>query len=146
MNWKLRTQWLLKNRLHDIVNDIYKALKNMEILSQIIRNKSRSIERSRLYETIETVTDTALRLAGVFLLDSSEIDELARFCRKRLDEDTNGTPPSVEAIKDELGILVFVLVMSSIERAVSAIDRKEVREVVEELCNQKNTPRLRSYT
>ena len=125
---------------HDLVNDIYKALKNMEILSQIIKNKSRSIERSRLYETIETVTDTALRLAGVFLLDSSEIDELARFCRKRLDEDTNGTPPSVEAIKDELGILVFVLVMSSIERAVSAIDRKEVREVVEELCNQKNTP------
>ena len=103
---------------HDLVNDVYKALKNMEILSQIIKNKSRSIERERIYEIIETVTDTALRLASVFLLDSDEIDELAKICKKRLDEEKKGNPPSEEAIKEELGFLVFVLVMSSIEKAV----------------------------
>ena len=125
---------------HDLVNDIYKALKNMEILSQILKNKSRSIERTMLFETIETVTDTALRMASVFLLDSSEIDELAWICKKRLEKGARDTPPNLEEIKDELGILVFLLIMSCIERAVSAIDRKEVLEVVEELCTQKNTP------
>jgi len=125
---------------HDFVNELYKALKNMDILSQIIKNKSGSLERTRIYEIIETITDTALRLASVFLLDSSEIDELARICKKRLDEETSGTPPSEEAIKDELGFYVFVLVMSSIEKAVSSIDRKEVRDVVEELCIQRDTP------
>lgn len=125
---------------HDLVNDVYKALKNMEILSQIIKNKSRSIERERIYEIIETVTDTALRLASVFLLDSDEIDELAKICKKRLDEEKKGNPPSEEAIKEELGFLVFVLVMSSIEKAVSSIDRKEIREVVEDLCRQRDTP------
>ena len=125
---------------HDFVNELYKALKNIDILSQIIKNKSGSLERTRIYEIIETITDTALRLASVFLLDSSEIDELARICKKRLDEETGGTPPSEEAIKDELGFYVFVLVMSSIEKAVSSIDRKEVRDVVEELCVQRDTP------
>lgn len=125
---------------HDSVNDIYKALKNMEILGQIVKNKRYSIERNRLLETIEIVTDTALRLAGLFLLDSSELEELAKFCKERLEGNENGTAPSLEAIKEELGILVFVLIMSCIEKAVSAIDRREIKDVVEEVCAQKETP------
>lgn len=125
---------------HDLVNDIYKALKNMEILGQIVKNKSRSLERKWVFETVETVTDTALRLAGIFLFDSSELDDLAMMCRERLEEEAQGAAPSLEEIKDELGILVFVLIMSCIEKAVSAIDRKEIREAVKEVCEQKNTP------
>ena len=125
---------------HDSVNDTYKALKNMEILGQIIKNKRYSIEKNRLFETIETVTDTALRLAGIFLLDDSELEELAKFCKERLEGSENGSTPSVEAIKEELGILVFVLIMSCIEKAVSAIDRIEIGDVVEDVCAKKNTP------
>jgi len=125
---------------HESVNELYKALKNMEILSQIVKNKSGSLERTRILEIIEAITDTALRLASLFLLDSVEIDELAQICKKRLCKESRGAPPSEEEIKDEIGFYVYVLVMSCVERAVSFIDKEEVRDAVEELCLQKGTP------
>ena len=81
---------VLEDSPHDFVNEIYKALKNMEILGQILKNKSRSLERRRVFETIETVTDTALRLAGIFLFDSSELDELAMICREKVGRRVGG--------------------------------------------------------
>ena len=46
----------------DNLNDLYKALKNMEILGQILRNKYGSLPREKIEEVIDFVTDVGLRL------------------------------------------------------------------------------------
>jgi len=125
---------------HQAMNDIYRALKNMDILSQILKNKHGSIEKARLAEMIETIVDTGLKLASVFLCDKSELDELAKMVKAQLEEGDGVVSTNENAIRTELTRFVFALVMNSIEKAVSSIDTKEVRQVVRDLCEQKATP------
>ena len=120
---------------HDLVNDIYKALKNMEVLSQILKNKYGSIGKEKLSEMVETVLDTGLKLARVFLLDESEIEDCATYLRKRLDEEKGYTN-----LREGVRLLVFILVVSSIERSVSSINKSEISQIVEDLRTKKKTP------
>ena len=61
-----------------LLNDIYRVLKNVEILSQILKNKHGSIEIPRLSIIVESVVDAMLRIAQVCLLDESRIDRIVR--------------------------------------------------------------------
>ena len=125
----------LEESPHDLVNDIYRALKNMEVLSQILKNKYGSIGKEKLSEMVETVLDTGLKLARVFLLDESEIEDCANYLRNRLDEEKGLTN-----LREGVRLLVFILVISSIERSVSSINKREISQIVEDLCTEKNTP------
>ena len=49
------------------VNDIYRILKNNEIMGQILRNKYGSLEKTKIKEVIETVSDSGLRLVKLGL-------------------------------------------------------------------------------
>lgn len=120
---------------HDLVNDIYKALKNMEVLSQILKNKYGSIGIEMLSEMIETVLESGLKLARVFLLDESEINEFADFLRGKHDE-----KEGITNLREGVRLLIFALVISSIGKSVSSINKKEVSQIVESLCKNKNTP------
>jgi len=118
-----------------LVNDIYRALKNMEVLSQILKNKYGSISKEKLSEMVETVLDTGLKLARVFLLDESEVEQCASYLRKRMDEKEGLTN-----LREAVRLMVFVLVISSIERAVSSINKREIGQIVSAICSDRNTP------
>ena len=120
---------------HHLVNDIFKALKNMEILSQILKNKYGSIGIERLAEIIETVLDAGLRLARVFLMDERGISETADFLKEKFEEREDFTN-----LREGVRLLIFALVISSIERSVSSINKKEVRQIVEGICKKRDTP------
>lgn len=51
----------------DPVNDIYRILKNNEIVGQILRNKYGNLERLKIKEVIEIVADGGLRLVKLSL-------------------------------------------------------------------------------
>ena len=51
----------------DPVNDLYRILKNNEILAQVLRNKYGTLEKAKIEEIIEAVTDSGLRLINLVL-------------------------------------------------------------------------------
>ena len=130
----------VKESPYEAINDIYKALKNMDILSQILKNKHGSIEKGRLFDIVETIVDTGLKLANLVLLEQSELDELAQFIIESEELNANGVLVDKETIKIYLIRTVFGLVMNSIEKAVSSINSREVSQIVLDLCKEKNTP------
>lgn len=120
---------------HALLNDIYRALKNMEILSQILKNKHGSIEKKRLSEVTETTIDAALRIARVCLLDEARIDGFARFVEERFEgkEDLTNLREGVK------GLILF-LIMGCLEKAASLISIGEIHQIVEGLRDRKATP------
>ena len=119
----------------DFINDVYRALKNMEILSQILKTKHGSIEKERLSRLIETVIDTALKLARTFLLDEDKIDRFARYVEEKFEEKEDLTN-----LREGVRCLIFVAVIGCIEKAASHISIEELRQIVNDLRKRKQTP------
>ena len=118
----------------DPVNDIYRILKNNEIMGQILRNKYGSLEKRKIGEIIETVADSGLRLVKLFLIDEDRITDVARYLHKKA-PDLN-----IKKIKKILQFALFCWAMVSVDKIVSSINVPEIREVVNEVALQKSTP------
>ncbi len=118
----------------DAVNDIYRIMKNSEILGQILRNKYGSLERSRIVEIIETIADGGLRLVRLFLGHQREMDDIAIFIHKKSPE------LDLEEIKRAIRILSFVWTMVNVEKIVGALNKPEIQPLVKEVVAKNNTP------
>lgn len=118
-----------------LLNDIYRALKNMEILSQILKNKHGSLERATRSKIVETIVDAALRIARLCLLDESRIDEFANVVEKHFEgkEDLSN-------LREGVRCLIFILIMGCMEKAASFISIDAVGPIVDSLRCQKATP------
>ena len=116
------------------VNDAYRIMKNSEILGQIVRNKYGSLKREKVVEIIETVADGGLRLVQLVLGTQKEMNEFATFIHKRSPQF------SLDEIKKALRSLSFVWTMHNVERTVDALNKPEIRPLVEDVVTQRNTP------
>ncbi len=117
----------------EIVNDIYRILKNSEVLSQILKNKAGNIKTKRLLEIINVVMEGGLRLIKLFL-DENEINEFASYIKKQNpDEDIN-------KIQKYIRVLVFSLIIGNIEKIVSLLNKTELLNLVKQVVEQKKTP------
>ena len=116
------------------VNDIYRILKNNEIMGHILRNKYGSLQKMKIKEIIETVADSGLRLVKLGLMDEERIIDGAKYLQKKYPNH------NIEAIKKFLLILSFLWTMMNIEKIVSSINDPEIREVINEVVHQKSTP------
>ena len=116
------------------VNDIYRILKNNEIMGQILRNRYGSLERIKVKEIVETLADSGLRLLKFLLLDKGSITRVACYVhRKYPDRD-------IEEIKKLIQFFSFLWTMANVKKIVNSINVPEIREVVNELVRQKSTP------
>ena len=84
---------------------------------------------------VETVLDTGLKLTRVFLLDESEIENRANYLRKKIDEEKG-----LINLREAVRLMVFVMVISSIEISVSAINKNELSQIVRDICTDRDTP------
>ena len=116
------------------VNDAYRIMKNSEILGQILRNKYGSLKREKVVEIIETIADGGLRLVQLVLGTQKEMNEFATFIHKK------NPQFSLDEIKQALRFLSFVWTMHNVERTVDALNKPEIRPLVEEVVTQRNTP------
>ena len=118
----------------DAVNDVYRIMKNNEILGQILRNKYGSLKRGKVVEIVETIADGGLRLVPLFFGSQKEMNDLATFIHKK-------SPNfSLDEIKQALRFLSFFWTMHNVERTVGALSKPEIRSLVEEVVTQRNTP------
>ena len=116
------------------VNDVYRIMKNGEILGQILRNKYGSMDRKKIFEIVETIADSRLRLVRLMVGSQDEMNELAAFIHERKPE------IDLEKIKNLLRYFSFVWTMHNIETAVGALNKPEIRPVVEEVVAKRGTP------
>ena len=117
----------------DPVNDIYRILKNNEIVGQILRNKYGSLERLKIKEVIEIVADSGLRLVKLSLGEEFITDTAHYIHQKYQDHD-------LEEIKRFVQFLSFVWTMENIEKIVSTVNVPEIRGIVQEVVRQKSIP------
>ena len=123
-----------KEDLHREVNHIYRILKNNEILGQILRNKYGSLGKNRLKEIIEIIADGGLRIVKFFLIDQEQINSFAQFIHQKDPE------IDIEKIRVEVQALIFLLTVISLKSVAVAINKPEIRDLVEEVVRNKSTP------
>ncbi len=135
-----------KNKSDDLfLNQIYQCHKNMDVLSQILKNKYSILEKDKVYEIVEIITDAGLRLANLLLPESSDIEELILYVQKAYlaSESYKPSKPKDQQINDIKRMTIFrifVWVMNNIEKTVSAINGPEINEIINRLRINKNTP------
>ena len=115
-------------------NDLYRILKNNEIMGQILRNKYGSLERTKIEEIIETITNSGLRLINYFLADEDEVADFARYLHEKHPEH------DIYKIKIHLQFFSFLWTMVNVEKIVSAINTPEIKEAVNRVVRQQSTP------
>ena len=116
------------------VNDIYRIMKNNEIMGQILRNRYGSLERMKIQEVIETVADSGLRLVKVGLVDEDWITHEAHYLQKKYPDH------DIEKIKKFIQFFSFVWTIENVGKIVSSINVPAIREIVNEVVQQKSTP------
>lgn len=118
----------------EMVNDWYRILKNNKILGQVLRNRYGSLERGRVRELIQVVADGGLRLVNSLLRDENEIAELASFLAE------SRHISSIEEARTVVHMFSFLWTMAHVEQIVGNVSFREVREVVEEVVVENESP------
>lgn len=120
--------------VHESFKEIYRILKSNEILGQILRNKYGNLEKSKIKEIIEIVTDGGLRIIKLMLLDEEQINDFAHFVRQRNPEFT------IEQLRKDVQFLMFIATLTLIDKTATAVNKPEIRGLVEEIVKTKSTP------
>lgn len=130
---------------NDGLNQIYKIQKNMEILSQILKNKAGILEKSKIEEIVQTICDAGLRLVSVVNVHDEEIEELARFVEKKYAgvvgfKKAGNYEDKIKGLSKALRFIIFFWTMINIEKIVSSICNPELREIIKTIRDNNNTP------
>lgn len=130
---------------NELFNQIFQCNKNIEILSQILKNKTGSLKKSKIAEIVEIICDAGLRMASVILLDDRELKACVSFVyeqyKKSEDYDKTKTESfHLNKIHKMVTFRCMVWVLSSIEKSVKAINKPELRDIVTELVENKDSP------
>lgn len=134
----------------EINHEMFKLSQNIEILSQILKNKSGLLEKYKISEIIEVICDGGLRLVGCLLFREDEIEELKNYAEKMYDSeigfDKSNQKDKIQKDKmiRELSKIIrsniFLWTMGNLEKLVAAISKPELRDLVKEIRKNKNTP------
>ena len=119
---------------NEAVNNVYRVLKNNEIMGQVLRNKYGSIERVRVEEIIEVMAEGGLRLVNSILKDEDEISGMALYLKAK-----NPTYDT-DDIKRDLGMFSFFWTMMNLEKIVDAVNVPEIRPAIRNVANSMNNP------
>lgn len=127
------------------MNQIYRAQKNSEILSHILRNKTGELKIDKLEEIIEIICDSGLRVIKAFLFDDSELDEFIRYIEKKFSESQDGEhaqlkQEQIKQIEKMVRGAIFIWTMMNIERIVSAVNKPELQGILKNIRDRMKTP------
>ena len=116
-----------------VVNDVYRILKNNEILGQVLRNKYGSLQRDTIADIVEAIADGGLRLVRLLVGSQEEMNRMAVLVHKRK------PALELERVKKAIRMLSFVGTMGIVEMVVEALNKPEIRDIVEEVVDSKGT-------
>ncbi len=113
--------------------DVYRSLKNMEILGQILRNKYGSLPREKIGEIVNVICNAGLRLVSI-CINRESIQALEDYCINRVGEEakrSNDNPQKLDLlIRKSIRALAFMAIFRLLRRIGISIRKPELREVV----------------
>ena len=131
------------------LSKVYRALRNMDILGQVLRNQYGSMTRERLAEVVEAVIDVGLQLIYMFTNEESIANE-EKAIRKKVEDrhsqkkSSGKKQPDAERITRDvarqLRILSIVVIAVLIDKTVLSIWRRELAPIVSDVCNEAGDP------
>lgn len=127
------------------LNQIYKCHKNIEILSQILKNKYGSLEKTKITEIVEIICDAGLRLVKILLSEDMNVEEFIEYVQKQYmaSDKFDASKPKESQLNDIRKIVIFRIflwVMLNLEKTVSSINKPEINEIIEDIKNRRDTP------
>lgn len=130
---------------NNLVHQVLQCNKNIEILSQILKNKSGSLKIKDIREIVETICEAGLRMASILLTEESEIEQAAKYVHELYlqsdDYDETSTKSlKTSDIKNMFIMRVMIWVVNCLEKSVNAINKPEIKQIVTEIANDNNTP------
>lgn len=117
----------------ELINDIYKILKNNELFAQILRNHYGDLKQTRITEIINVIIDSGLRLVKLFL-DKKRIAELIEYIHKKKPN------AKLKDIKRLCKTICFIWVIENIERIVGSIRIEDIQGLVTDIVEKESTP------
>lgn len=125
----------------DEINDIYRSLKNMEVLGQILKNKYGSLPKSRLEEIVKAISNAGLRLVSIFT-NQEGIRGLEKYLTKRSgDQDVAADDRQrAEFLRRYLRPMVFVLTYGILRKIGVSIRKPELLAVIRDTYGQGQVP------
>ena len=128
------------NSVEEKLNEFYRALKNMEILGQIIKNKYGSLPKDKIEEIIDFVTDAGLRLINVFRDDIQNLEGyfIERLNNASISEDDKRKIK--EFLMKQIRTMVFLVIGSLLKKVAVSIRKPELLQIVETMYQRKDTP------
>jgi len=134
-----------KEQSKKFINQIYQCYKNIEILSQILKNKFGSLRKDKVAEIVEIVCDAGLRLAGLYMSKDVSVEELIVYIHKAYMEsedydEKKSKEEHLTEIRRQIVLRIFLWVMMNLEKTVSAINKPEICEIVKNVKDDKKTP------
>ena len=124
------------------INDIYRALKNMEILGQILTNKYGSLPRKRLKEIAITVNDAGLRLVRLITSEESllEFEDFIVNIMEDIGADRDNIDNrKLEELRRKLRALILFVVYVLVRKTSTSLGGSELSEIVREVTNEQGT-------
>lgn len=118
----------------DVINDIYRIMKNGDVLGHILKNKYGSLRRDTIEEVVETVADGGLRLVKMILGYQEELNDLAVLVHERHPK------LDLDRVREAIRRIAFCWTMTHVERVVRVLNGREIRPVVEEVVARRDTP------
>ena len=129
----------------EMLNQVFQCNKNIEILSQILKNKTGSLRKSKIAEIVETICDGGLRLASIMLGDDREIKACVKYVHEqyKISDDYDSSKTDSFHLNEIHKLVTFrsmIWVLGSVEKSVKAINKPELREIVSELAVKNDSP------
>lgn len=123
-------------------NEFYRALKNIEILGQILTNKSGSLKRKRIKEIVCTVNDAGLRLIHSITSERNLL-EFENFVVKTikdlgLDRDEKDNQ-KLDNLRRSFRVVILFVVLVLIRKTAASIGGPKISEIVREVANEQGT-------
>jgi len=130
---------------NETLNQVFQTFKNIEILSQILKNKTGSLKKLKLLDIVETICDAGLRLSGLIVHNEDDVNDVVKFSYEQYKESKDYDASKSDSyhfnkIQKMIMVRAFLWVIGSIENSIKAINKPELKEIVDRLVEQKNTP------
>lgn len=115
-------------------NDLYKILRNNQIMGQILRNRYGALDRRTIQDIVRTIAESSFQLVGTVLDSEENISDWASFIGQR-NEDWD-----IEQIKKMLTTVSFLWTVFHLEIVAKIISVPEIMEDIETVVTKNPTP------
>lgn len=125
-----------------ILANVNKTFKGMEVTGQIIRNRHASLKRDEIYELVNKAISSGLRLLN-YCLDNSKLvkDEIIQLISDQVQKDPSTQNIDIkDKVEDVYLQLTYQLLNGVLQKIISSIGSSEAEEIYTELALDENSP------